>query len=168
MFWYSGSIEAATPMMFEIVAVGAIATLVAENDSLGDRSFQPDWAIEPGSIPRFSFVDVMKGRVPAEKLQGKRILIGATAIELGDRYAVPRYGVIPGVVIQALAAESLLQDRAVQRTGSLSRSSASWQSRSCSRQGPFSVRCAMRRHPESCWWLSSQHRSLRNPHGRFL
>ncbi|HJR82528.1 MAG TPA: EAL domain-containing protein, partial [Sphingomicrobium sp.] len=95
----------------------SIATLVAENDSLGDRSFQPDWAIEPGSIPRFSFVDVMKGRVPAEKLQGKRILIGATAIELGDRYAVPRYGVVPGVVIQALAAESLLQDRAVQRTG---------------------------------------------------
>jgi len=95
----------------------SIATLVAENDALGDRSFQPDWAIEPGTIQRFSFVDVMKGRVPAGKLHGKRILIGATAIELGDRYAVPRYGVIPGVVIQALAAESLLQDRAVQRTG---------------------------------------------------
>ena len=95
----------------------SIATLVAENDSLGDRSFQPDWAIEPGSIPRFSFVDVMKGRVPVEKLAGKRILIGATAIELGDRYAVPRYGVVPGVVIQSLAAESLLQDRALQRTG---------------------------------------------------
>ena len=26
MFWYSGSIDAATPMMLEIVAVGAIAT----------------------------------------------------------------------------------------------------------------------------------------------
>jgi hypothetical protein len=26
MFWYSGSIEAPTPMMLEIVAVGAIAT----------------------------------------------------------------------------------------------------------------------------------------------
>ena len=97
----------------------SIATLVAENDALGDRSFQPDWAIETVSIPRFSFADVMKGRVPAEKLAGKRMLIGATAIELGDRYAVPRYGAIPGVVIQALAAESLLQNRAVERTGFL-------------------------------------------------
>ena len=95
----------------------SIATLVAEKDTLGDRSFQPDWAIDTVSIPRFSFVDVMKGRVAPGRLKDKRILIGATAIELGDRYAVPRYGVIPGVVIQAVAAESLLQDRTVERTG---------------------------------------------------
>ena len=95
----------------------SIATLVAEQDDLGDLSFQPDWAIEVERIPRFSFVDVMKGRVPAENLRGRRILIGATAVELGDRYAVPRYGVIAGVAVQAIAAESLLQQRAIQRTG---------------------------------------------------
>lgn len=97
----------------------SIATLLAEKDDLGDHSFQPDWAIEADHIPRFSFVDVMNGRVPRPLLRGKRVLIGATAIELGDRYAVPRYGVMPGVVIQALAAESLLQDRAIQRSSSL-------------------------------------------------
>lgn len=96
----------------------SIATLVAEQDKLGDLSFQPDWAIEVSQIPRFSFVDVMKGRVAAADLRGKRLLIGATAIELGDRYAVPRYGVVPGVAVQAIAAESLLQHRAMQRTGS--------------------------------------------------
>jgi EAL domain-containing protein (putative c-di-GMP-specific phosphodiesterase class I)/CHASE2 domain-containing sensor protein/GGDEF domain-containing protein len=95
----------------------SIATLLAEKNGLRDRTFQPDWAIEASAIPRFSFADVMKGRVPANALNGKRVLIGATAIELGDRYAVPRYGVVPGVVVQALAAETLLQDRAVQRTG---------------------------------------------------
>jgi EAL domain-containing protein (putative c-di-GMP-specific phosphodiesterase class I)/CHASE2 domain-containing sensor protein len=95
----------------------SIASLVAEKSGLGDRSFQPDWAIDAQQIPRFSFVEVMEGRVPAAKLQGKRVLIGATAIELGDRYAVPRYGVVPGVVIQALAAESLLQNRAMERSG---------------------------------------------------
>ena len=94
----------------------SIATLVAEKDGLGDRSFQPDWAIDAMQIPRLSFVDVMKGRVPPADVKGRRVLIGATAIELGDRYAVPRYGVVPGVLVQALAAESLLQDRAVQRT----------------------------------------------------
>ncbi|HEV2044868.1 MAG TPA: CHASE2 domain-containing protein, partial [Sphingomicrobium sp.] len=95
----------------------SIATLVAEKHGLGDRSFQPDWAIYADRIPRVSFVDVMKGRVSAETFTGKRVLIGATAIELGDRYAVPRYGVLPGVIIQALAAESLLQGRAIQRSG---------------------------------------------------
>lgn len=94
----------------------SIATLVAERDGLGDRSFQPDWAIDASRFPRYSFVDVMEGRVPADRLKGKRVLIGATAIELGDRYNVPRFGVVPGVVVQALAAESLLQDRAIQRT----------------------------------------------------
>ena len=95
----------------------SIATLLAEKHGLGDRSFEPDWAIDAHRIPRLSFVDVMKGRAPREAVEGKRVLIGATAIELGDRYAVPRYGVLPGVVIQALAAESLLQDRPIQRTG---------------------------------------------------
>lgn len=97
----------------------SIATLLAEKDGLSDRSFQPDWAIDVDRIPRLSFVDLLQGRVPAESLHGKRILIGATAIELGDRYAVPRYGVLPGVVVQALAAESLLQDRAISHTGFL-------------------------------------------------
>ena len=91
----------------------SIATLLAEKASLGDRSFEPDWSIDPSTIPRFSFADVMNGRVPAKDLRGKRVVIGATAIELGDRYAVPRFGVIPGVVVQAVAAESLLQDRAI-------------------------------------------------------
>ena len=42
-------------------------------------------------------------------LRGKTVLIGATAIEMGDRYATQAYGVQPGVVIQAMAAETLLQ-----------------------------------------------------------
>ena len=95
----------------------SIATLLAEKDGLGDRSFEPDWAIDANRIPRHSFVDVMEGRVPGLVLRGKRVLIGATAVELGDRHAVPRYGMLPGVVIQALAAETLLQDRPIQRSG---------------------------------------------------
>lgn len=95
----------------------SIATLLAERHGLGSRSFQPDWAIDANHIPRVSFVDLIEGRVPARTMAGKRVLVGATAIELGDRYAVPRFGVLPGVVIQALAAESLLQGRAIQRAG---------------------------------------------------
>lgn len=72
-----------------------------------DEEFAIDGAIDPASIPRWSFLDLIEGRVPPDKLHGRAVLIGATAIELGDRYAVPRHGVIPGPVIQLLAAETL-------------------------------------------------------------
>lgn len=95
----------------------SLATLLADNDDFGDRTFEPDWSIDAGRIPRLSFVDVIKGRVPSAAIAGKRIVIGATAVELGDRYTVPRFGTVPGVVVQALAADSLLQKRALTRTG---------------------------------------------------
>ena len=86
----------------------SLAAMVAEGGAQIGREFEIDYAIEPNSIPRHSFVDLVEGRVPRSALAGKRIIVGATAVELGDRYAVPRHGVIPGVVIQALAAETLL------------------------------------------------------------
>ncbi len=69
--------------------------------------FPINFAIDPASIPRHSFVDIRDGRFDPAQLRGKAVVIGATAVELGDRYAVPNYGVIPGVVIQAIAAETL-------------------------------------------------------------
>ena len=95
----------------------AMAVLLSDNGGLGARTFVPDWSIDVKRIPRFSFNDVIEGRVPAKALAGKRIIVGATAIELGDRYAIPRFGTVPGVVIQALAAESLLQQRTLTRSG---------------------------------------------------
>lgn len=89
----------------------SIAALISEQSSLSGDEFTIDQSIDPATIPRHSFVDVMNGVVPAAMLSGKRIVIGATAIELGDRYAVPRHGVLPGVVIQAMAGETLLQGR---------------------------------------------------------
>jgi diguanylate cyclase len=97
----------------------SMAVLLSDNDDLADRAFQPDWGIDENRIPRFSFVDVINGRVPPQAIAGKRIIVGATAIELGDRYTVPRFGTVPGVVVQALAAESLLQRRAMTRSGVL-------------------------------------------------
>ncbi len=73
-----------------------------------EQSFPIDTAIEPDTIPRHSYIDVIEGRVPPGALSGKQVLIGATAIELGDRYVLPRHGVLPGVVAQALAAETLM------------------------------------------------------------
>lgn len=85
----------------------SVGAMLAGAAGRADASFPIDGAIDPGSIPRISFVDLVDGRVPAGALRGKTVLIGATAIELNDRYLVPRYGVIAGPVIQLLAADTL-------------------------------------------------------------
>lgn len=76
-----------------------------------------DYAIEPQSILHYSYADIMQGRFDPLLLKGKKIIVGATAIELRDQVAVPVYKVLPGPVVQALAYESL-------RSGALVRPSA--------------------------------------------
>lgn len=87
----------------------SLASMVAERPGGAGLLFPIDRSIDPASIPRHSMADLVAGRVPPEALAGKRILIGATAVELGDHYALPRHGLLPGVVAQALAAETLLK-----------------------------------------------------------
>ena len=87
----------------------SLSTLIAEKNAETDRSFDIDYSIEPTTVPRLSVIDLISGKVPAREIAGKRFIVGATAVEIPDRYGVPRYGVIPGVVIQALAAETLLE-----------------------------------------------------------
>jgi EAL domain-containing protein (putative c-di-GMP-specific phosphodiesterase class I)/CHASE2 domain-containing sensor protein len=96
---------------FGVVTAGvprpSFAAMLAGASGRTDTSFPIDGALDPGSIPRISFIDLIDGRVPASALRGKAVLIGATAIELGDRYSVPRYGVIAGPAIHLLAADTL-------------------------------------------------------------
>ena len=87
----------------------SLASMVAERPGGAGELFLIDRAIDPASIPRHSMVDLVAGRIPPEALAGKRIIIGATAVETADRYTLPRHGILPGVVAQALAAETLLQ-----------------------------------------------------------
>ena len=46
----------------------------------------------PGHVSRVSYVDVLRGAVPAEAIRGKIVLVGATAHGIGDAYPTPRSG----------------------------------------------------------------------------
>ncbi|MEP3051009.1 MAG: EAL domain-containing protein [Erythrobacter sp.] len=93
------------------IARPSLASMLAGNTGNIDEYFSVDQAIDPASFERISFVDLIEGNVSRAQIEGKRILVGATAIELGDRYPTSLFGVQAGVVIQAQAAETLLQDR---------------------------------------------------------
>lgn len=66
-----------------------------------------DYSISPASFDFISYVDLLAGRVTEADLRGKTVMIGATAVELNDMLPVPVYRFQPGVVVQALAAQSL-------------------------------------------------------------
>jgi EAL domain-containing protein (putative c-di-GMP-specific phosphodiesterase class I)/CHASE2 domain-containing sensor protein len=85
----------------------SLSAYIAHRSGAADQPFPIDFAIDPATIPRLSFVAVRDGHVDPATVRGRDVLIGATAIEMGDRYAVPRWGNLPGVVLQALAAETL-------------------------------------------------------------
>ena len=99
-----------------LVALGA---LVTQRRDLPKAGFYLDFGIRVEDIPRISFADVLAGRFDQALLSGKRVIVGATAVELGEQIAVPAYGILAGPLVQAMIYESIAQDRMMARIGPL-------------------------------------------------
>lgn len=82
-----------------------------------DGSFLIDYSISARKIERVSVIDLLQGRVQAAQIKGRKVIVGASAIELRDVFQVPGYGLISGSLLQALGTETLLQRRPLQTTG---------------------------------------------------
>lgn len=93
------------------------AGLVGQNGRAIIDRFDIDFGIDTSTIKRLSYVDILRGNFDPAAVKGKRVLVGATAIELGDFVPVPMRGVVPGVELQALIAESVVQGRMLQSFG---------------------------------------------------
>ena len=71
----------------------------------------------PGSYPRFSFSDVVNGRVDARLLKGKILFVGATALGIYDMRVTPFHGNVPGVEVHATIADDIISERFIRQTG---------------------------------------------------
>ena len=90
----------------------SMAVLLAGSPQTSRPVFWIDFGIQ--AIPTVSYVDVLAGNPSAlSRLKNKKVIVGGTALELGDRITIPRGRIISGPLFQALAAESILQDRAL-------------------------------------------------------
>lgn len=78
--------------------------------------FHIDYGILPDSLPRLSYVDVFSGHFDPAIVNGKTVVVGATAVELGDQFAVPVYKALPGPVVLGLSFESIMQNRSLYRS----------------------------------------------------
>ncbi|WP_161796848.1 putative bifunctional diguanylate cyclase/phosphodiesterase [Devosia soli] len=76
-----------------------------------------DYSIDLTRIPRISAVDLLSGNVDTDLIRDRQVVIGASALELHDLFLVPRYGIIPGPVVQIAAAETLKLGRSLQWPG---------------------------------------------------
>ena len=95
----------------------SMAVVLAGQDANRRPPFLIDFGIRAGSIPSVSYFDVLRGDAATlDKLRDKKVIIGATALELGDRFSVPNGKIVSGPVLQALAAESILQNRMLRWT----------------------------------------------------
>jgi len=97
----------------------SLAALLAGPDLPPCPSFAIDFAIDPATVPRLSFVDVTFGNFKREDVAGKIVIIGGTAAELGDYFAVPSHGTVPGALLHVLGYQSIVQGRALQRVSEL-------------------------------------------------
>ena len=95
------------------------------NIALGERRIPVDeqykmwinYVGAPGVYPRYSFTDVMKGRIPAEKLKGKILFVGATALGIYDMRVTPFDGNTPGVELHATVADDIISERYIRQSG---------------------------------------------------
>lgn len=71
----------------------------------------------PGNYPRYSFVDVVQGRVDPALLRGKTVFLGATALGIYDMRVTPFHANTPGVEVHAAVADDILSQRYIHRTG---------------------------------------------------
>lgn len=92
---------------------------------LGDRHIPVDqdysmwinYTGPPGIYPRFSFTDIVHGRVDPALLKDKVLFIGATALGIYDMRVTPFHGNTPGVEVHATVADNIISGRFVRQTG---------------------------------------------------
>ena len=80
-----------------------------DSDAEDPQWERADWlripfAGPPGTYTHYSYQAVLSGEIPASELQGKILLIGATATGMGDAVPTPTSGLsrpMPGVEVQA-------------------------------------------------------------------
>jgi len=98
----------------------SMGALLAGEHAKHREPFLIDFGIRATSIPKVSYIDVLRGDAATlAMLSDKKVVVGGTALELGDRFSIPNGGVVSGPRLQTLAAESILQNRVLHFTSDL-------------------------------------------------
>ncbi|MBK8274099.1 MAG: EAL domain-containing protein [Sphingomonadales bacterium] len=87
--------------------VRSMSTVLANVDVQSWDHYRPDWAIQARSIPTYSLVDIIRGRIPESRIANHDVVISTTATSFNDIHHIASQGWIPGVYFQVIGAETL-------------------------------------------------------------
>ena len=76
-------------------------------------SIRIDYGIDLEQIVRIPAASILYDVVDPALVRDRQVVIGASAIELRDLFAAPRFGIIPGPMVQIAAAETLKLGRSL-------------------------------------------------------
>ncbi|WP_162987112.1 EAL domain-containing protein [Sphingomonas paeninsulae] len=94
---------------FEGRDVPSISTAMAVLPTSRTGFYRPDWSIQANTVPTYSFVDIVKGRIDKRLLAGRTVVVGPTAPRLNDYQQLVFQGWIPGAFFHVIGAETLLR-----------------------------------------------------------
>ncbi len=92
---------------FEGGGVANFASVMSGVQGEPDTMFPVDYRFRLSSIPRLSAIDVLSGKADLTRLKGKTVILGQTAVSLGDQLTIPGRGRYGGVFTHIYAAETL-------------------------------------------------------------
>lgn len=81
----------------------------------GEQRLLINYAGPPGLYERISFADVVKGRVPADRLKDRVLFVGATALGIYDMRITPFSNNTPGVEVNAGIADNIAAGNFIRR-----------------------------------------------------
>ena len=91
----------------------SFASLLSGRSGNPDATFVPDYSVDPKSIPTVSAASILDGSVDRRLIEGKDVVIGWTAEDLGDQFFVPGTGRMGGAYVHIIGAETLKGGRPV-------------------------------------------------------
>lgn len=75
--------------------------------TMSEGSYRPDFSIDFSTLPMFSYVDVLRGAVPATAFANKDVIVAPSSRTSPDLYRLPFLGLIAGGQIHAIGAQTL-------------------------------------------------------------
>ncbi|MBW4653430.1 MAG: EAL domain-containing protein [Kaiparowitsia implicata GSE-PSE-MK54-09C] len=97
--------------------IKSVAVALVPDAPIADQTIAIDYGIDLTSIARISVAQLLIGNPDPDQFLNKQVVVGASAVELRDFFRVPRFGVIPGPLVQLAAVETLKAGRPLSHRG---------------------------------------------------
>ena len=97
--------------------IPSLALALVPDAQLWGANIVIDYGIDLNSIERVSVRQILSGNLDTALFANKQVVVGASAVELRDFFRVPRFGVIPGPLVQLAATETLKSGQQLNNLG---------------------------------------------------